>query len=64
MQTQGALPGIKAKLFPYQIAGVAFLASRGRALLADDMGLGKTLQSIVASVWLADTRMLLGTDKA
>ncbi len=54
LQTQGALPGIKAKLFPYQIAGVAFLASRGRALLADDMGLGKTLQAITASAWLAD----------
>jgi superfamily II DNA or RNA helicase len=54
LQTQGGLPGIKAKLFPYQIEGVAFLASRGRALLADDMGLGKTLQSIAASVWLAD----------
>ncbi|MFI3136802.1 MAG: DEAD/DEAH box helicase, partial [Methylococcaceae bacterium] len=54
LQTHGILPGIKATLFPYQIEGVAFLASRGRALLADDMGLGKTLQSIVASVWLAD----------
>jgi superfamily II DNA or RNA helicase len=54
LQTQGILPGIKATLFPYQIEGVAFLASRGRALLADDMGLGKTLQSIAASVWLAD----------
>lgn len=54
MQTHGVLPGIKAKLFPYQVAGVAFLAARGRALLADDMGLGKTLQAIVASTWLAD----------
>lgn len=54
MQSHGVLPGVKAKLFPYQIEGVAFLASRGRALLADDMGLGKTLQAIVAGVWLAD----------
>ncbi|MEQ1531556.1 MAG: DEAD/DEAH box helicase, partial [Methylococcales bacterium] len=54
MQSHGLLPGIKAKLFPYQIEGVAFLASRGRALLADDMGLGKTLQAISASIWLAD----------
>jgi superfamily II DNA or RNA helicase len=54
MQSHGVLPGIKAKLFPYQIEGVAFLASRGRALLADDMGLGKTLQAIAAGVWLAD----------
>ncbi|WP_394753033.1 SNF2-related protein [Crenothrix sp.] len=54
IQAHGVLPGVTAKLFPYQIEGVAFLASRGRALLADDMGLGKTLQSIVASIWLAD----------
>lgn len=53
-QSRGILPGIKAKLFPYQIEGVAFLASRGRALLADDMGLGKTLQAIAAGSWLAD----------
>ncbi|MDI1278423.1 DEAD/DEAH box helicase [Methylobacter sp.] len=54
MQSHGVLPGVKAKLFPYQVEGVAFLASRGRALLADDMGLGKTLQAIVAGTWLAD----------
>jgi len=53
-QSNGALPGIKVKLFPYQVEGVAFLASRGRALLADDMGLGKTLQAIAAGSWLAD----------
>jgi len=41
-------------LFPYQTEGVAFLASRGRALLADDMGLGKTLQAICAASWLVD----------
>ena len=52
MQANGVLPGIKARLFPYQSAGVAFLASRGRALLADDMGLGKTIQAISASLWL------------
>ncbi|TAN65560.1 MAG: helicase [Methylobacter sp.] len=54
MQSHGVLPGVKAKLFPYQVEGVAFLASRGRALLADDMGLGKTLQAIAAGAWLAD----------
>lgn len=54
MQSHGVLPGVKAKLFPYQVEGVAFLASRGRALLADDMGLGKTLQAIAAGTWLAD----------
>jgi len=48
----GSLPGLKARLYPYQVEGVAFLAARGRALLADDMGLGKTLQSIAAAVWL------------
>lgn len=52
--SNGLLPGLKVKLFPYQVEGVAFLASRGRALLADDMGLGKTLQAIAAGSWLAD----------
>lgn len=54
IQANGVLPGIKARLFPYQTEGVAFLASRGRALLADDMGLGKTLQAITAASWLAE----------
>ncbi|MGE4560424.1 MAG: SNF2-related protein [Desulfobulbus sp.] len=52
LATNGRLPGIKAKLYPYQIEGVAFLAGTGRALLADDMGLGKTLQAIAAADWL------------
>ncbi len=52
LRANGILPGIKARLFPYQTEGVAFLASRGRALLADDMGLGKTLQAISAASWL------------
>jgi ERCC4-related helicase len=54
MRANGVLPGIKARLFPYQTEGVAFLASRGRALLADDMGLGKTLQAISAASWLVE----------
>jgi SNF2-related domain/Helicase conserved C-terminal domain len=45
-------PGFLATLYPYQVEGVAFLASRGRALLADDMGLGKTAQAIAAMVRL------------
>jgi superfamily II DNA or RNA helicase len=48
----GRLPGIRARLYPYQVEGVAFLAGRARALLADDMGLGKTLQAIAAAYWL------------
>lgn len=48
----GRLPDIRARLYPYQVEGVAFLAGRGRALLADDMGLGKTLQAIAAAYWL------------
>jgi len=48
----GHLPGIRARLYPYQVEGVAFLAGNGRALLADDMGLGKTLQAITAAIWL------------
>lgn len=50
--TRGRLPGIKAKLYPYQVEGTAFLAGTGRALMADDMGLGKTLQAISAAAWL------------
>ena len=50
--TRGRLPGVKAKLYPYQVEGTAFLAGTGRALLADDMGLGKTLQAIAAAAWL------------
>ncbi|RMH37462.1 MAG: DEAD/DEAH box helicase [Deltaproteobacteria bacterium] len=41
-------PGFAGRLYPYQVDGVAFLVSRGRALLADDMGLGKTAQAIAA----------------
>jgi len=47
-QQGGCIPGLKTHLYPYQVQGVAFLASRGRALLADDMGLGKTIQAIGA----------------
>ena len=50
--TGGRLPGIRARLYPYQIEGTAFLAGTGRALLADDMGLGKTLQAMAAAAWL------------
>lgn len=50
----GRLPGVNAKLYSYQVEGVAFLASSGRAVLADDMGLGKTLQAIAASRWLVE----------
>lgn len=53
-RTGGYLPGVRARLYPYQTEGVAFLASSGRAILADDMGLGKTLQSIAAAQWLLD----------
>lgn len=53
-RTGGYLPGVRARLYPYQTEGVAFLASTGRAILADDMGLGKTLQSIAAAQWLLD----------
>lgn len=52
MLSEGQLPGLNAKLYPYQIEGAAFLAANGRGLLADDMGLGKTLQAIAAATWL------------
>lgn len=37
---------LKVPLLPYQLDGVAFAASAGRAILADDMGLGKTIQGV------------------
>ena len=52
IRTTGKVTGVKARLYPYQVEGIAFLAGTGRALLADDMGLGKTLQAISAAVWL------------
>lgn len=39
------------ELYPYQVAGVAFIEhAGGKALLADEMGLGKTVQALA---WLA-----------
>ncbi len=54
IRTTNRIDGIRARLYPYQVEGVAFLAGTGRALLADDMGLGKTLQAISAAVWLGE----------
>jgi superfamily II DNA or RNA helicase len=45
-------PALRTALYPYQVDGVAFLASRGRGLLADEMGLGKTIQAIAAMAQL------------
>ena len=42
-------------LFPHQRAGVAFLATARRALLADEPGLGKTAQTIRAIKKLSET---------
>ena len=41
------------EILPYQLDGIAFAASAGRAILADDMGLGKTLQGIGMAELLA-----------
>ena len=46
-------------LYPHQVAGVQFLAQRGRAILADDMGLGKTRQAIVAANEAAPSGVVL-----
>lgn len=44
------IPGLQAKLFPYQAGGVAWmhetLSHTGGLILADEMGLGKTIQII------------------
>jgi len=51
----GPRPGsIRTDLYPFQLAGTAFLAAAGRALLADEMGLGKTIQAIAAARILAE----------
>jgi RHS repeat-associated protein len=44
---------LKVEILPYQLDGIAFAASSGRAILADDMGLGKTLQGIGMAELLA-----------
>jgi hypothetical protein len=45
---------LNATLLPYQLDGIAFAASVGRAILADDMGLGKTIQGIGVAELLAN----------
>jgi hypothetical protein len=44
---------LKVNLLPYQLDGIAFAASAGRAVLADEMGLGKTIQAIGVAELLA-----------
>lgn len=46
-------------LYPYQVEGAAFLAARGRALLADSMGLGKSAQAIRACDSVGAERVLV-----
>lgn len=41
-------------LYPFQRAGVKFLATAGQALCADDMGLGKTVQGIATLEVIGD----------
>lgn len=44
---------LASELLPYQLDGVAFAVSAGRAILADDMGLGKTIQGVGVAELLA-----------
>lgn len=44
---------LNATLLPYQLDGIAFAVTAGRAILADDMGLGKTIQGIGVAELLA-----------
>lgn len=46
--SQQQAEALAAGLYAHQVAGVAFLLGRQRAILADDMGLGKTRQSVLA----------------
>ena len=39
-------PALRGTLLPYQIAGVRYLCSASRAVLADEHGLGKTVQAL------------------
>ena len=47
---------VKVSLYPYQMRGALFAASRGRVVLADDMGLGKTVQAVAAATLLRRRR--------
>lgn len=47
------------KLYPFQLEGRDFLASRKVALLADDMGLGKTAQAITAADSIRAKKLLI-----
>ena len=44
---------LKEPLLPYQLDGIAFAVSAGRAILADEMGLGKTIQGVGVAELLA-----------
>ncbi len=44
---------LRTELLPYQLDGIAFAASAGRAVLADEMGLGKTIQGVGVAEFLA-----------
>src|SRR6516165_12787481 len=57
LATINTLP--KGLLYPHQADGVAFLISKGRAILGDDMGLGKTRTAIVGMQIAAPTGMIL-----
>lgn len=54
------VPGLSAKLYPYQSQGVRWLTNilddTGGAILADEMGLGKTIQIIAALLLRKPTR--------
>ncbi|MCA9190931.1 MAG: DEAD/DEAH box helicase [Planctomycetales bacterium] len=54
---------LSVELLPFQLDGIAFAASAGRAILADDMGLGKTIQGIgvaeLLSHWAGISRVLV-----
>lgn len=42
-------PDVNPSLYPYQVAGAAFLVAAGRAILSDPPGAGKTAQAITAA---------------
>jgi SNF2 family DNA or RNA helicase len=50
MSLKSGIPKLKAKLYPYQMQGIAWMSSAlesvGGVILADEMGLGKTIQII------------------
>jgi hypothetical protein len=54
-----SVDGLNHEPWPFQYKGAAFLASKGRAIIADEYGLGKTIQALMAQRKLKAVRVLI-----